>query len=71
MADTTTKTSTSAPESPVEDAMQEATAQGYIGSTPDDTPNEAYTVKGVLAKQPTPETQKPGSEGSTKVDPNK
>ncbi len=58
-------------ESPVEEAMQEATEKGYVGSTPDKTPNEAYSVSGVTSGQQTPETQEPGSEGSTKVDPNK
>lgn len=48
-----------APDSPVEERMQEATEQGFVGSTPDQTPNEAYTVKGVTSGQSTPETQKP------------
>lgn len=29
---------------------------GYVGETPDPTPNENYTVAGVLAELPTPET---------------
>jgi hypothetical protein len=51
------------------ETLEEATKKGYIGTTPDDTPNEAYTVAGVIAKSHTPETIEPGSEGSTKVDP--
>ncbi|HVL82621.1 MAG TPA: hypothetical protein VM840_13615 [Actinomycetota bacterium] len=30
--------------------------KGYLGQTPDPTPNEHYTVPGVLAGKPTPET---------------
>lgn len=40
----------------VQKAVDEAEAKGYIGTTPDDTPNENYTVAGVLAGKPTPET---------------
>lgn len=57
--------------SPVDEAMNEATDKGYIGHTPDDTPDSAYTISGVTSGQPTPETVKPGSEGSTKADPDK
>lgn len=35
------------------DAEQE---QGYVGSAPDPTPNENYTVAGVVQGEPTPET---------------
>lgn len=34
------------------DAMNE---KGYLGTTPDKTPNENYTVAGVVAGKPTPE----------------
>jgi len=27
--------------------MEEADAQGYFGTVPDETPNEAYTIAGV------------------------
>jgi hypothetical protein len=40
----------------VQDKMDEATGQGFYGVEIDSTPNEAYTVQGVLAGQPTPET---------------
>jgi hypothetical protein len=30
--------------------------QGFLGKVPDPTPNEHYTVGGVLAGKPTPET---------------
>jgi hypothetical protein len=36
--------------------MDKATEQGYIGETPDPTPNEAYTVQGAASGAPTPET---------------
>jgi hypothetical protein len=37
------------------DAIEE---QGYVGTVPDETPNEHYTVAGVLKGLPTPETTK-------------
>jgi len=45
--------------------------KGYRGEVPDTTPNEAYTVGGVTHGAQTPETQEPGSAGSTKSDPDK
>lgn len=41
---------------PVPEAVAEVESQGYFGETPDDTPNEHYTVSGVLAGKPVPET---------------
>lgn len=49
--------------------LVEATKKGYLGTTPDETPNEAYTFAGQAAGATTPETQEPGTDGSTKVDP--
>lgn len=51
-------------ETPAEDGGQaevqakfdEEQAKGYHGVVPDDTPNEHYTVGGVLKGLPTPET---------------
>ncbi len=34
----------------------EATEKGYVGNVPDPTPNENYTVLGVVKGLPTPET---------------
>lgn len=34
----------------------EAQEKGYFGEAPDPTPNEAYTVRGVIGGAPTPET---------------
>lgn len=42
----------------VEKAVNEETEQGYRGTVPDETPNRAYTVAGVLAGEPTPEAPK-------------
>ena len=42
----------------VQKEFDEANAQGYFGSTPDDTPNENYTLKGVTSDKPTPENQR-------------
>jgi hypothetical protein len=37
-------------------AFDEAQEKGYFGVTPDPTPNENYTLKGVASGKPTPET---------------
>lgn len=42
--------------SEVQARFDEANAKGYFGETPDDTPNENYTLAGVTAGKPTPET---------------
>lgn len=42
----------------VQKKFDEANEQGYFGETPDDTPNENYTLKGVTANKPTPENQR-------------
>lgn len=39
--------------------LVEATRKGYVGTVPDDTPNEAYTVAGQVARAETPETREP------------
>lgn len=41
---------------PVEDTSDHG--PGYSGETPDPTPNENYTVAGVLADKPVPETDR-------------
>lgn len=40
----------------VQKAMDEEQARGYRGTKPDPTPNANYTVAGVIAGKPTPET---------------
>lgn len=40
----------------VQTAMDKETEQGFRGVEVDDTPNSAYTVAGVVAGEPTPET---------------
>jgi hypothetical protein len=42
----------------VQAKFDEANAQGYWGSVPDETPNENYTLAGVIANKPTPENQR-------------
>lgn len=39
--------------------LDEANRRGYLGTVPDDTPNEAYSLQGVTSGQPTPETVEP------------
>ncbi|MCA1569315.1 MAG: hypothetical protein LC798_03125 [Chloroflexi bacterium] len=56
MAKSDTDKATDAAAANVQKAIDEAEAKGYIGTTPDETPNENYTVAGVLAGKPTPET---------------
>lgn len=40
----------------VQAAADAAAEKGYFGTVPDDTPNEHYTLAGVIAGKPTPET---------------
>lgn len=44
--------------SQVQAIFDEANAKGYFGTTPDETPNENYTLKGVTSGKPTPETDR-------------
>jgi hypothetical protein len=49
-------TTTDAGEAEVQAKFDEANDKGYFGTTPDETPNENYTLKGVTSGKPTPET---------------
>lgn len=40
----------------VQAKFDEAAEKGFFGTVPDETPNENYTVRGVGAGKPTPET---------------
>lgn len=40
----------------VQAKVDEADEKGYFGVVPDETPNENYTLAGVIAGKPTPET---------------
>jgi hypothetical protein len=42
----------------VQAAFDEANEKGYFGETPDETPNENYTLAGVTSGKPTPETER-------------
>lgn len=49
--------SADAGEAAVQAAYDEAHAKGYFGTSTDPTPNENYTLAGVIEGKPTPETQ--------------
>lgn len=53
-----TRTTSSTTEKPVTRTLEEAVETGYLGSVPDQTPNENYTLAGVIANKPTPENQR-------------
>jgi hypothetical protein len=44
--------------SEVQARFDEANTKGYFGEVPDETPNENYTLAGVIAGKPTPETER-------------
>lgn len=48
--------STDAGQTEIQHAFDQANDQGYWGDTSDPTPDEHYTVSGVTAGKPTPET---------------
>lgn len=45
-------------------ALKEAQDKGFLGETLDPTPNHAYTVEGVGAGEPTPETDPKAKEAA-------
>jgi hypothetical protein len=42
----------------VQARFDEAAEKGYFGESPDETPRDNYTVRGVGAGKPTPETER-------------
>lgn len=50
------KKSDDAGQAEVQATFDEAAEKGYFGTSPDDTPRENYTLQGVGAGKPTPET---------------
>lgn len=62
MTDTTRKSADKpggdAGQAEVQAKFDEAAEKGYFGVSPDDTPNENYTLKGVTSGKPTPETKR-------------
>lgn len=56
MATKTNSSTEDAGQAEVQATFDEANAKGYFGETPDETPNENYTLAGVIAGKPTPET---------------
>ncbi len=53
-----TNKSTDSGEAEVQATFDEASEKGYFGELADDNPNENYTLKGVAAGKPTPETNR-------------
>lgn len=53
-----TKSTNDAGQAEVQANFDEATEKGYFGTTPDETPNENYTLAGVSSGKPTPETER-------------
>jgi hypothetical protein len=51
----------------VQQATDRAEDKGYFGVETDPTPNEHYTVAGVLAGKPTPETDAGGGVGAGRL----
>ena len=58
MADQKKKAADDAGQAEVQAKFDEAEDKGYFGETPDSTPNENYTLKGVTSGKPTPETER-------------
>jgi hypothetical protein len=52
------ESSTDLGQAEVQAKFDEAAEKGYFGETPDETPNENYTLKGVTSGKPTPETER-------------
>lgn len=51
-----TKKNDDAGRAQVQEQVDQENEQGYVGTAVDPTPNENYTVEGVVAGKPTPET---------------
>lgn len=51
----------------VQKAMDEATEKGFLGVEVDPTPNSAYTLSGVMAGEPTPETDAEAAKAARKA----
>lgn len=58
MADKKAAANDDAGQAEVQAKFDEANAKGYFGETPDQTPNENYTLKGVTSGAETPETRR-------------
>lgn len=52
------KTTADAGQDEVQAKFDEAEKKGYFGHSPDPTPPENYTLKGVTSGKPTPETER-------------
>lgn len=58
MADKKSSATDDAGQAEVQAVFDEANEKGYFGTTPDETPNENYTLQGVTSGKPTPETER-------------
>lgn len=54
----TKKSADDAGQGEVQAKVDEASEKGYYGTVPDKTPNEHYTLQGVISGKPTPETER-------------
>lgn len=57
------------PSEKVVTTMEEALDAGYVGTVPDDTPNEAYTVAGVTRSDEAAQADRRAATGQTNVAP--
>lgn len=67
MTDDKRKNSSDGGAAEVDEKIDQEQEQGYRGTTPDPTPNENYTVAGVVAGKPTPETDEDAGEEARKA----
>lgn len=58
MAESQSSKTTDSGESEVQAKVDEAEKQGFLGNAVDETPRENYTLPGVVAGKPTPETSR-------------
>ena len=54
----TAQSSDDAGQAEVQRRFDGANDKGYFGTTPDETPNDNYTLSGVTSGKPTPETER-------------
>lgn len=63
---TAEKNKPEAPDAEVQKRVDKETEQGFRGVEADPTPNENYTVQGVTAGKPTPETDDAAADAARK-----
>jgi hypothetical protein len=65
--ETTARTADDLGQSQVQERFDKETAQGFRGVEVDPTPNENYSVQGVIAGKPTPETDADAAHAARQV----